>query len=411
MSVSNRKILSYRRILFNVMYNVPSMPSRESDNHQYHEAGVRMHNLERALEAQNSFCDMHMIGVEHVGEPPFELLDTLPSADIITLELGRGVVQAALFGEETRLLEKSPFWKKIMTTLQPHQEGKKIVGVEVNQTPRTAVRRFVFHHGKQMLTTPLLVVEKTGNQKNKLLSLLTEKELEALHTYHYIVTENEEFLYHILNRTEKVAKKQKGLTYPMAISDTLSIVSGNSEYDEETPSMAIIEPPHPSLTLAWNIVDQILTDSQLFTDERKRTAEAFNIIMNYLLTSVECTEAREIANAASQHVRSSGMSETLYTLHHVGGSFHSPILAHILDDLHTPNGRTTIQTTDLSSLDNEAHLERFIRDTVPFIHRLSAVFVGGSEVILDPNHIGQQVANALGHYGEKFLQWKESHAS
>jgi hypothetical protein len=382
----------------------------ESNMHQYREAGIRVKNLERALHEQDASLDMHMIGIEHKGQPSRELLALLPTADIITLELGRNVVKAALAGENTQLLKKSPFWKKVITTLKPYQEDKKIAGVEVNQTPRTAFKRFAFHNGINMLSTPLLVIEKENNEHNKLFNRLSEKEIHTLQTYHYLVTENEKVISSAITLFSKAAKKQQRAQYPVVLSKELSVVWASNKHAKQ-PSIAFMEPPHSSLQIALNIVERIITDSNIFETKAEQISEALAVIFSYLLTPIECTEAREIANAASQHIRASAPRNAsgTYTVNHIGGALHTPILKTIFQDLLPTNPQTSIRTSDLSIAHTKVHLDTLLSDTIPFADRLSTVSVKDFEVTVDPERIGWQVAHAINLYGNDFAKrYKEN---
>lgn len=341
------------------------------------------------------------MGVSHAGEPDEMVLDRVKRADVVTLELTRQVVQAGLRGEDSQILRNNSFWRGIIESLRSDTVNKRIRGVEVNQSPRVAWKRLSLHYGNPTLASSPFTIEVSRDRISDFYQLLSETELTTLKDRSWLITNNRYITDAVCQRLEEVTGALKDWGFPVEMSPGIFwVCSASPEESDKTDDyrykITFMTPPHPSLIEAFELIKRELGDLNLLK-ETEVNSFAFDVMLTYLLSPPELTEAREIAYVSNQSVRDPTTKPNQKTLEvvHVGGAHHTERLERIFQASLPVNPRITINTSYDSNYLNFVWLGPFFRDYIPFDRRMLAVRVTGFETEVVPELIGQDVVTAV----------------
>jgi hypothetical protein len=375
----------------------------------YHDAKKQLRMLNYHLSTSSASCDIELHGIQHKDYPDGASLEKLRGADVVTLELSRGVVHAGLQNRDSKVLQKNLFWKSIVDELHGIAENKKIQGIEINQTPRVAWKRFSLHQGVITLTPSPLIIEIQKEHIPNLSSLLDEHELETLQKRNWLITESPEIADPIYESFEQSlnARSNTKLSYPIPLWAGASVVCSNltnsmGESDLEDYTITFITPPHPSLIEANTQIQQVLRTTGFF-DDKEILSVALSTMCTFLLSPAELTEVQEIAYVAKQFVAHNMKSnQKNINVLHLGGAFHTPVLFDIFQASVPIDANIDITSTFDSKASKMNALGTFFRDNISFEHRMEAVKVKGYDVIVTPKLIGQYVKEAIYRNMDKF---------
>lgn len=363
----------------------------------------RLRILNTNLSGNDMTCRVNLMGVMHDGQPGKEIMDSLHHADVITLELTRRVVEAGLHSEDSQLLNRNSFWKTIIEDLK-RVEGKIVRGIEINQTPRIAWKRFSLFMGDATLAASDLTFVVYPNCP--VLDGLVDKETaENVRLKNWAVSEDEQTVDNIIDLTNNAVDSGTGKGMPLQVAQGMSLICLNTENrSKDNPvSITLITPPHPSVTKTYDQVRQTLKAFNLFNEEE---IEFFgsSIIMNYLLTLPELTDVREIAYFANQYVKQNVAKGRNFDVLHVGGSYHVPVMASIFGDLLPDNPLIEVRQSydQRVPLANSLYiLYAFPLEFIPYRDRVAGLKIENNDVVMQPEFVSRQVETAIqDHYHE-----------
>lgn len=385
----------------------------------YRKVGKRLRILEDNLSLRNLSCDITLMGVGHDGIPEAPIRERLKTADVVTLELTRRVVQAGLANEDSSILERNVFWRTIIDDLREDPEGKRVRGIEVNQTPRIAWKRFNLHYGLATLAASPLSIEVERDHIAGLASLLSQDELKRLEKYNWLITEDisvaVEVINHLSSTMETLADKDKAL--PVSIKPGISLVcldlkQMKADKEFKNHKVTFMTPPHPSLPEAFELIDRLIKEFD-FLENREAVVLAYDVMLLYLLSPPELTEVKEIAYVTNQYVRDDiRLGKKRVEVVHIGGAVHTSVLCGIFDSSLPHQSRINVTPIFDSEGEKMIPLRSFFRDFIPFDQRMSAVRVCGFEAEVIPKLMGQQVEETilsnLEEFRERLMMYRAS---
>lgn len=203
----------------------------------------------------------------------------------------------------------------------------------------------------------------------------------------------------IYDHLEKLLPSKAMISCPLPLTPHAKLVNYNPFIDGVNPShfdVTFMLPPHKSLIVSYH---RVLTQLEKidFLNEREVKDLGQYVILTYLLSSSELTEAEEMTYFANQYVRREMKSGQDVSLLHIGGAHHTKPLFEILSKgLPNFDSRTIVKETyDSQTGPYRGGLATFIRDSIPFESRIKALSMLGNETMLDPDLVSLQVNDAL----------------
>jgi len=366
------------------------------------DTGKRLRILGDNLSRSDTTCTINLMGVKHDGEPGKDILNSMHQADVVTLELTRGVVHAGLGSENSQLLGRNSFWKTIIKDLKK-TEGKMVRGIEINQTPRIAWKRFSLFRNDATLAASYLTF--AVDQKNcfNMDNILDRETAENVRQNNWAFCDNNKTLHNLFRLTESVAVSDIKDKLPLQIAPGLSLVCINNE--DKAMSVTLITPPHPSVVLAYDKIRQALRYSKLLY-EKEIEIFGSSIIMNYFLTLSELTDVKEIAYFANQYTRQTNNKRHNFDVLHIGGSYHTPVMASIFNDLNTDTDHIKVKQSYDTRVPLTNSLYNFFSFPLDFIHyrdRVAAIKTINNDVEMQPDLISRQVYLAIKNHLDEYV--------
>jgi|GEM_PF-4951352 len=387
----------------------------EYDPAIYGDVHRRLRLLDQTLTEGDRRVNIDLLGVSHAGLPAEMVIARATQADVVTLELTRGVVRAGLGERNSHVLEQNRFWRTLIRRLRPLQPKQLVLGIEINQTPRIAWKNFSLHHDVTTLSASPLTIEVEPDQISQLPNLLayqgysslTPEHLDTLRKRHALTIDD---VYATFTATHLTAQAldQPNSRWPLVLCPGVSLVCWNDKEVGERRRgnrLTFITPPDPSLDQTFSGIVGILEKFQV-RDKSLAGGLALSAILTYLLAPVELTEAREIALAANQYARHYPKQPEITGVH-VGGAHHTAVIESILKVSSPPTPRIAIQAEYDRDYDKKPGMSRlgtFFRNTIPFAHRIRAVNIHGFNATVNPDQILSDVETALSTHQNDFRQ-------
>lgn len=366
----------------------------ESERNVFKEAQTRYRMLDGELTSRDLTCEIDIHGAMHHGRPPQATLGRISESDVVTLELTRNVVREGLEGGRVDLFRRNSYWRRLVSELRRDKEDKRIRGIEVNQTPRVAFKRFTLHYGFTSLALTALNFEIDEDNIPEFEDYLPENEYKTLQNYGWLITESRDALHAIMTILDM--SKPKGI--PWQLCQELSLVSFNrDEAGKPKPRITLIKTPHLSIDLAASAITSLFEKVGNLTDEEVLHL-LYEVLNCYLLAPSELSEAEEIGYVTSQYTRADANSEqTGIKVIHIGGAYHTRVLTDTIKS-NLPDGQSSISVSESYDPRVKSYIGTtlaFLRDKIPFENRLEAVKVRGFEVMVDPKLMVAQVEDAV----------------
>lgn len=377
----------------------------ESENHVLRETRRRLSKISEILSGKDSRCTVNLLGVVHDWEPGGEILDRISKADIVTLELTRNVVKSGLSAGPSKILQKNIFWREIVASLRENQQGI-IRGIEVNQTPRVAWKRFSLHHGEATLGAAFLTVEADREFVEDLVCCLSEEDLGSLKKFNWLMLDSIPVTALFLDLVHEAVKSPdfKG-RLPLSLCDGFSLVSLNDkEHDAERFVTTLMLPPHHSLEEARLAIEGELKQSSVFLSDLELSSLARAVMEDYLLAQAELNDAEEIVYALSQFVRRGLKPQQGISVLHIGGAGHSSIISQIISECLPPGCKNieVVLSHDPRFGPYKGWISQFFKENIPLTDLLSVAKVKGFEVSVDPQKAAREVVLAINRNKEDF---------
>ncbi len=355
----------------------------------------RIHSL---LDDIGGNCDIELAGVRHHGKPPTRLIKHAQSADVVTLELTRGVVQAGLAGQNSNLFRKNPFWGKLVESLGEYREKKKVRGIEVNQSPRIAWKRLNLHFGSIALAPTRYCIEVPAHEVESAAEFLQDEELVTLQKNKWLIASGVKMYHNVQNRISESLTKKVCKGFPVPLSESLALVAFNKTVDStESFEVTFIVQPHHSVLQSVEEISKLLQHYG-YLSARDISETIPNALLPYFFSPVELSEAEEIAYFTKQYIRTDRKSnQKHFGVIHIGGAFHTNVIAQVLN-ASLPENSERIHIVECYYVPDNKHKDPFFTyflDHIPLSERLKAARIVDNETELDTDLIVSHVRKAI----------------
>lgn len=363
--------------------------------------------IEKELVDSHAECLVELLGVAHSWHPGKKILAKVQDADVVTLELTRGVVKESLQGKSSRLLGRNRFWQKVIEVAKT-DAGKMVRGIEVNQTFRVAWKRLHLHNGLSVLASAPFTVEVDSETVPELTNLLLPDDFKKFDSYGWLTTDDLQVYAAVITRVNDSLKGDHNFPlHPLPLWQGVNLVSLDYEsFKRGDHLITFIKPPNSSLVKAQEIIREQLAKTECdLSEEELRKVSSF-ALLDFLLARVELTDAEEIIYALDQYCKRSCLSGKNNHLLHIGGGAHRDSIFRILRLVLTPYSDTIhlLAAMDPRMSEGKGDIWRLFKDALPFEQRLAAVGIKDGEVEIDQERLFQTVGSVLTEYREDFYK-------
>lgn len=384
---------------------VPKMTEKQIRREEldpiYGETRRRLRRVNESLINQKASCSIEVMGVSHIGHPG-PILQEIEKADIVTLELIRGVVAKGLGGESGNVLKQNIFWSEIIQHLKNDSENKLILGVSANRDVRNAGKRLNSHNHSSAPNSYIYAVEIEEKNINKLEILLSAGERETLEKYKWIMVENHVAVFAINQLVER-AEKQMDISTLQSIplTDWLTLVHSDvREFSKRHLTVSFNLPPDPSVLDAEQKIYKVIETSfpNFLSAQEIKSVGHFGLEA-FLYSPSDLTEAREITYALDQFIKKKGLKPNQHIkVIHLGGAVHTSNIVDILKKS-LPRNHDAINiahTDDIRTGSGiEGGIEEFFRKNIPFSEAYGAISLSNHELTIDSEKTANLIRLAI----------------
>lgn len=364
---------------------------------------------DRFLEAGVS-CYVDIFEIAHDFDPG-PVTDEARKYDVVTLELTRGVVQAGLNDDESRVLKRNEFWRKVVESLRGDKDGKLIRGIEVNQTARIGWKRLSLTQSDLSLYHTNLTVEVSDPGSLNLLKYMSKEEAEALLKYNWVSSDNQETALKVFRKAlksydmMKAGKIKKDPNTPLSFPPNIRLIHIDTEKDDgEDPFTTVfLKPPDQSLVQALTDLQTMFENTPLDLTEDERGSLSRDVMMKFILSHAELKDAQEILLALYQSTKKSGTNEEHATLH-IGGADHAPAIEYVFKKYLQGSSIQIRRKPDprFQSEIMKGSVLTFLGSAIPFEERVGGISIKGFEVYGNADRIVESTSKAIYENFEEF---------
>lgn len=358
------------------------------------EVGKKASRLNMFLAEYRMSCNLRQVGVIHEGKPTDNVLGAVENADVITLELTRGVVNAGMTGEASLVLSKNQFWAELIDYIRKNPDGKIVKGVDVAQAPCFAMKRLNFEMGSAAYAQSFATLQVKEEDIRKLGTFLTEEEMDTLRKYKWLGTSSAKALDAFADAANVALEDPKKENGKLKLDENILIADYSDNPDLGRHSLTFVTHPHQSVMETVVRLEGIFSKLPYVPNDQLWLL-VYNTISTFMLTYSEVSQALEILGAANQFVRNNRLRGKTVEGVHVGNAAHLETIGRILAENSSGLPKMHTSADYQTGLSQRGYLFSFFRDTLSVQDRLDAVTVQNYEVYMNTDLVCRSVEDAI----------------